>query len=125
VGVKTLQSASEYRRAVNDALFGFQSDERYETMLELQRQLRRSKLSESLNPDELSGILSKALPDIDADRVGRIGAQLDQIELLREAIGIVIAVTWRAKEFLILKRGDTSDPGVEFGLGHVRQQRGD
>jgi uncharacterized protein (TIGR02680 family) len=94
-----MDTATEFRARVNDELFGYQSMERYATMLELGRQLRRSKLSESLDPEQLSNILSDALPDIDHERVSEIGAHLDTIEQLRRDLAAMVDVRDRFKQF--------------------------
>jgi len=94
-----IDTASEFRVRVNDALFGYQSMERYSTMLELGRQLRRSKLSESLDPEELSEILSNALPYIDQELVSEIGAHLDTIEQLRRDLAVMVDVRDRFQAF--------------------------
>jgi uncharacterized protein (TIGR02680 family) len=82
-GVEVFDVASEYRARVNAVLFGFPTPERYETMLQLQRQLRRPQLSKSLDPQRLSDILSDALPEVDGRRIADIGTHLDTIEQLR------------------------------------------
>lgn len=69
--VEVFDEAYAYRERVNEVLFGFPTVERYENMLELQRQLRRPQLSKSLNPEQLSNILTNALPEGD----GRAGGE--------------------------------------------------
>jgi uncharacterized protein (TIGR02680 family) len=96
---EVMDTASEFRVRVNEALFGYQSMERHATMLELSRQLRRSKLSESLDPEELSDILSNALPYIDQELVSEIGAHLDTIEQLRRDLAAMVDVRDRFQAF--------------------------
>jgi uncharacterized protein (TIGR02680 family) len=94
-----MDTATEFRARVNEELFGYQSMDRYSTMLELGRQLRRSKLSESLDTDQLSDILSNALPEIDHERVSEIGAHLDTIEQLRRDLAAMVDVRDRFRHF--------------------------
>ena len=125
-----IDTASEFRVRVNEALFGYQSMERYSTMLELGRQLRRSKLSESLDPEELSDILSNALPYIDQTLVSEIGAHLDTIEQLRRDLAVMVDVRDRFQAFcdtyrdyaraIVLARGQhTATAGRELRSAHA------
>ena len=125
-----IDTASEFRVRVNEALFGYQSMERYSTMLELGRQLRRSKLSESLDPEELSDILSNALPYIDQTLVSEIGAHLDTIEQLRRDLTVMVDVRDRFQAFcdtyrdyaraIVLARGQhTATAGRELRSAHA------
>jgi uncharacterized protein (TIGR02680 family) len=127
---EVMETASEFRVRVNEALFGYQSMERYATMLELGRQLRRSKLSESLDPEELSDILSNALPYIDQELVSEIGAHLDTIEQLRRDLAVMVDVRDRFQAFcdtyrdyaraVVLTRGQhTATAGRELRTAQV------
>lgn len=84
--------AQDYRDRLNELLFGFApNSNRYATMLELQRQLRKPQLSASLDPEHLSGILSRALPEVGRDHVAQIGQSLDHIEQLRNELEVARA----------------------------------
>jgi uncharacterized protein (TIGR02680 family) len=89
---EVFDNARDYRARVNELLFGFQTVERYETMLALQRQLRRPHLSRDLEPRQLSDILSQSLPEIDHDLVGDLGRKLDAIEQLRSELAALRGV---------------------------------
>jgi uncharacterized protein (TIGR02680 family) len=69
-------------------------------MLELQRQLRRPQLSNSLDADELSDILTKALPEVNHRLISDIGAHLDDIEQLRQDLRSLTEVSDGFRTFL-------------------------
>jgi uncharacterized protein (TIGR02680 family) len=98
--VEVFDEAYAYRERVNELLFGFPTVERYETMLELQRQLRRPHLSRGLDPEKLSDILTRALPEVDHRLIGDIGAHLDAIEQLRQDLRALTAVRDGFRTFL-------------------------
>ncbi len=101
---EVFDNAGAYRSRVNELLFGFQTDERYKTMLALQRQLRRPHLSRDLEPAQLSEILSGSLPDIDYELVGGLGRKLDTIEQLRDELADVRAAYAEFEAFLATYR---------------------
>lgn len=99
-GVEVFDVAGEYRERVNTVLFGFPTNERYDTMLELQRQLRRPQLAKSLDPEQLSNILTNALPEVDRRLIADIGTHLDTIEQLRRDLRGLMDVRDQLKRFL-------------------------
>jgi uncharacterized protein (TIGR02680 family) len=98
--VEVFDEAYAYRERINELLFGFPTVERYETMLELQRQLRRPQLSKSLNTEQLSTILTDALPEVDHRLIADIGAHLDAIEQLRQDLRALTGVRDGFRAFL-------------------------
>lgn len=81
-----IASPSEYRRVLNDAVFGFASEDAYQTMLTLMLELRRPHLSKSLDPSGVTRLLSAALPEVDHDLIRRLGDGLEQLEDMRRAL---------------------------------------
>lgn len=98
--VEVFDEAYAYRERVNELLFGFPTVERYETMLGLQRQLRRPQLSKTLNTEQLSKILTDSLPEVDHRRIADIGARLDAIEQLRQDLRALTGVRDGFRTFL-------------------------
>ncbi|MDP1846841.1 MAG: TIGR02680 family protein [Solirubrobacteraceae bacterium] len=74
---------SEYKEALRAQLLPFASAELYEQMLEVIRQLRKPKLSDSLNVKGLSAMLSGALPAVDDTLVRKLGDALEQLHELQ------------------------------------------
>jgi len=72
-----------YKEALRRCLLPFATRELYEQMLEVVRQLRKPKLSESLNVTRLSEMLSNALPAVDEQLVRRLGDALEQLHELQ------------------------------------------
>jgi uncharacterized protein (TIGR02680 family) len=79
-------SPSEYRRTLNDAVFGFPSEDAYQTMLTLMLELRRPHLSKALDPSGVTRLLSAALPEVDHDLIRRLGDGLEQLEEMRRSL---------------------------------------
>lgn len=76
--------ADEYRRAVDDALFGLGA--RYGALLELLLRLRRPQLSGKLNEEELTGSLSEALPTLSTAMVDEVAEAFRSLQTDREAL---------------------------------------
>jgi uncharacterized protein (TIGR02680 family) len=74
-----------YKEALRARVLPFATPELYEQMLEVVRQLRKPKLSESLNVARLSEMLSSALPAVDEELVRRLGDALEQLHELQRA----------------------------------------
>jgi uncharacterized protein (TIGR02680 family) len=81
-----LATPTEYRRTLNDAVFGFPSDDGYQTMLTLMLELRRPHLSKALDPSGVTRLLSAALPEVDDGLIRRLGDGLEQLEDMRRAL---------------------------------------
>ncbi len=81
-----IATAGEYRRALNDAVFGFASEDAYQTMLTLMLELRRPHLSKSLDPSGVTRLLTAALPEVDHGLIRRLGDGLEQLEDMRRAL---------------------------------------
>lgn len=77
-------AAGDYRRMVRHVLFPEFNDEQYEALITALLQLRRPKLSEHLDPDELSALLSEALPPLDTGDVAEIAEGFERLDRRRE-----------------------------------------
>ena len=93
-------SARDYRRLLNDEVFGFASLEQYETMLTLLRELRRPHLSKELKPADVATLLTGALPEVDHELMRRVGEGLEQLDDLEAALATAETVRDRVEQFL-------------------------
>lgn len=114
---RTYTAAHEYRRAVNDALFGFASMDAYQSMVNLLFLLRRPKLAEVLNPEVFHEQLTASLPELDLSLVKEGADRLDMLERMRERIEGL-----RADREAALAFGDVYERYVQR-LGHERAKR--
>ncbi|MGH3754839.1 MAG: TIGR02680 family protein [Pseudonocardiaceae bacterium] len=74
------QATEEYRAALRNTLFKGVTREKYEALIVALLQLRTPKLSEHLDPDQLSGLLSRSLPPVDADDVAEIAEGFERLD---------------------------------------------
>lgn len=77
------RKAQEYRTAVRERLFPAMGAERYDTLVQALLQLRRPKLSEHLDPEALSGLLSSALPPVDAEQIRELAEGFERLDQQR------------------------------------------
>jgi uncharacterized protein (TIGR02680 family) len=77
-------AAADYRRNVRHTLFPGMGLEGYEALITALLQLRTPKLSEHLDPGELSTLLSKALPPLDSGAVAEIAEGFEKLDRRRE-----------------------------------------
>lgn len=95
-GGKVVRDQSDYRRLVNQALFGFADDESYQELLDLLIQLRSPKLSKDFKPSTIYGILTNALPPLKEEELrplsdvledmDQISATLDELSIHRKEV---------------------------------------
>jgi uncharacterized protein (TIGR02680 family) len=85
-GERLLDSPGEYRRALNEAVFGFPSDQQYQTMLNLLLELRRPHLSRGLGHAEVTRLLAASLPEVDHELMRQLGEGLEQLDELQAAL---------------------------------------
>ncbi|SCG55416.1 TIGR02680 family protein [Micromonospora halophytica] len=78
--------AESYRRVVRETLFRGLNETQYEALIATLLQLRTPKLSEHLNPDALSEVLSKALPPLDPTDLAEIAEGFEQLDRRRERL---------------------------------------
>jgi uncharacterized protein (TIGR02680 family) len=74
------QATEEYRATLRTTLFHGVPREKYEALIVALLQLRTPKLSEHLDPEELSGLLSRSLPPVDADDVAEIAEGFERLD---------------------------------------------
>ena len=96
---EVLDAPRDYRARLREMLFGFASDEQYQTMLRLMLELRRPHLSKTLDPDGVARQLSAGLPQIDERLMGRLAGGLEQIETLEQGLVRLRDVRERARRF--------------------------
>jgi len=77
------RKARDYRTAVRELLFPAMGAERYDTLVQALLQLRRPKLSEHLDPEALSGLLSNALPPVDAEQIRELAEGFERLDQQR------------------------------------------
>ncbi|MEV4423058.1 TIGR02680 family protein [Patulibacter sp. NPDC049589] len=82
-GGALFDAPTAYKEALREHLLPFSTPALYEQTLEVIRQLRKPKLSESLNVTRLSQMLSSALPAVDGDLVRKLGDALEQLHELQ------------------------------------------
>jgi hypothetical protein len=96
---EVLDTQAEYRRRLNDLLFGFPSEDGYRTMLRLMLELRRPHLSKNLNPDAVAELLSAGLPSVDEALMRRLAGGLEQLDALDQALARLRATSERLRQF--------------------------
>jgi uncharacterized protein (TIGR02680 family) len=96
---EVLDGQSDYRARLGDLLFGFHSEEQYQTMLRLMLDLRRPHLSKTLDPDAVAEQLSAGLPQIDDDLMRRLAGGLEQLETLERSLARLRDVRERVRRF--------------------------
>jgi len=79
-------SADEHRAAVREALFPGFSAERYSSMIGALLALRKEKLSEKLDPEKLSSVLSEALPPLDDHDIAAVAEGFERLDRRRSAL---------------------------------------
>lgn len=73
------ERGAEYRRALNERLFGLPG-EQYSALVDALLQLRRPQLSKQLDPVELSRLLSASLPPLDAVVIGSLAEGFERLD---------------------------------------------
>ncbi|WP_298132792.1 TIGR02680 family protein [Micropruina sp.] len=77
---KVYPKPGEYRTAVRELLFPAMTADRYSTLVQALLQLRRPKLSEHLDPEALSGLLSSALPPVDELQIAELAEGFERLD---------------------------------------------
>lgn len=98
-GGKIMESQGEYIRCVNQMLFGFETIEEYQELIELLIQLRTPKLSKDFKPTVINEILSRSLQTLSEDdlrpmseAIENMDAQQTNLETLNESIAAAGAI---------------------------------
>ena len=99
------QDAQGYRDEVRRILFPGMTPERYETLVHALLQLRRPKLSEHLDPESLSSILSAALPPVDERRIDELAEGFERLDQQRAQLELLGTEVGAARSLLGATRG--------------------
>ncbi|GAA1968851.1 TIGR02680 family protein [Amycolatopsis minnesotensis] len=91
--------ARNYRRAVDEALFGF-GEQRYGALVDLLVQLRQPQLSKRPSEKALSAALTEALPPLDQAVVADVAEAFRSLEEDRESLRSMTEAHDAAKSFL-------------------------
>jgi len=92
-------TATDYRRAVDENLFGL-GQERYEALVGLLIQLRQPQLSKKPDEKLLSRALTQALPPLDPALVGEIAEAFRGLDEERQALQALMEASGAASAFL-------------------------
>jgi len=130
---RVTDSASEHRDAVRSALFPEFSTDRYDALLNALLALRKEKLSQHLDLDKLSDVMSEALPAIDdaeiaavAEGFERLDRRRDELALLERDVSEVDAVAHRQRAYaraVVAAVADDVRRAESARDGIVRRQR--
>jgi uncharacterized protein (TIGR02680 family) len=91
--------ARDYRRAVDESLFGF-GEQRYAALVDLLVQLRQPQLSKRPSEKALSDALTQALPPLDQALVADVAEAFHSLEEDRQALGAMTEARDAARSFL-------------------------
>ncbi|GIH29036.1 hypothetical protein Aph01nite_73460 [Acrocarpospora phusangensis] len=92
--------ASDYRRAVDAALFGF-GEHRYEALVNLLIQLRQPQLSKKPDEKLLSRALTEALPPLNSALIGTVAEAFRGLDDERDALYGLTEASRAADDFLV------------------------
>jgi uncharacterized protein (TIGR02680 family) len=97
-------AAPQYRTAVRERLYPGMSADRYDTLVQALLQLRRPKLSEHLDPDSVSTLLSSALPPVDEGLITELAEGFERLDQQRAHLAILHAQERAAAELATAAR---------------------
>lgn len=109
---ETFDAGRDYRERLDAQIFGFGA-ERFAALRELLLQLRRPHLSEKLDPQALSGLLSDSLPPLDADLIHQISEGYERLEHDQAELNRIEAAARAVEEFLGVYSEYAWRPGEE------------
>lgn len=89
IGKQLIETQGEYRRRVNEALFGFETEQEYKEVLDLIIQLRSPKLSNSLKPTTLNDILNNALQPLSDDDLRPMTEAISSMDAIKDQVMIL------------------------------------
>jgi len=101
---EVFETAADYRRAVNDALFHL-DEHRYASLINLLIQLRRPQLTRRLEEHELSRALSEALPPVSPALVAKVADAFRNLESDRSQLNSSKFALAAVEQFLTGYRG--------------------
>ena len=79
-------SAKEYKKMVNDLLFGFENESLYSELINLMLQLRSPKLSKDYKPTKLEEILSSVLEPLNESDIAVMSDSIENMNKYKEKI---------------------------------------
>ena len=82
-GGRVMETQSEYAQSVNRLLFGFETMEEYEELIELLIQLRTPKLSKDFKPTVINEILSRSLQTLSEDDLRPMSEAIENMDNLK------------------------------------------
>lgn len=85
-GSRVHDSPEDHRSAIRDVLFPGFSAQRYSSVINALLALRREKLSERLDPDKLSEVLSDALPPLDDHDIAAVAEGFERLDRRRSEL---------------------------------------
>lgn len=77
---KLFENQGEYKRYVNDRIFGFETIEQFDELIALLINLRRPKLSKEFNPSVIYNILRDSLPKLKEDELLNLSKTIEQLD---------------------------------------------
>lgn len=95
---RVFTESGEYRRAVDEALFGL--GPRFDRLVDLLIRLRRPKLSQKLDEEELSTTLSEALPVLPTTLIDEVAEAFRGLESDRDALRGFVETRQAVEDFL-------------------------
>jgi len=112
-------SGEEHRTAVREMLFpGFSAD-RYSSVIGALLALRKEKLSQHLDLDKLSTVLSEALPPIDEHDIAAVAEGFERLDRRRAELAALEAEVGEVRQ-LARRQRDYATAVVVSGAGQVR-----
>lgn len=99
LGHELIASASDYRAAVDQRLFGL-GRERYEQLLTLILTLRRPQLAKNLDPAKLSDTLTEGLRPLDDELIAEAARSFDDMESVQRTLEGLAAADDATRAFL-------------------------
>lgn len=82
-GGRVMEAQGEYAQCVNRLLFGFETMEEYQEMIELLIQLRTPKLSKDFKPTVINEILSRSLQTLSEDDLRPMSEAIENMDNLK------------------------------------------
>lgn len=82
-GGRVMETQGEYAQCVNRLLFGFETMEEYQEMIELLIQLRTPKLSKDFKPTVINEILSRSLQTLSEDDLRPMSEAIENMDSLK------------------------------------------
>lgn len=122
-GGRVVRTQREYMELVNRYVFGFESLEAYEELIELLIQLRSPKLSKDFKPTVIYEILTSSLPALSdeelrplsdtIENMDQIKQQLDQLARDQEALARLCKQYDLYNQFVLAEKADGLDKAVK------------